>query len=64
MIGGGLAIGPALAGLLIEGTGGFTVMLVVSLCILAVASVASAVVFRTSAAVAQGAEEAPEPAAI
>lgn len=58
MIGGGLAIGPLLAGLLIDATGGFSVMLVVSLLVLALAVVCSAVVMRTQGAAVQAAHEA------
>lgn len=48
VIGGGLAIGPMLAGNLIQATGGFTTMLSVALAILAVAVVSSVAVFRAS----------------
>lgn len=56
-IGGGLAIGPLLAGSIIQSAGGFTVMLSVALGILAVAVLASVVVFRASDARATALEE-------
>lgn len=48
VIGGGLAIGPLLAGSLIQATGGFATMLGVALVILGVAVISSVVVFRAS----------------
>jgi predicted MFS family arabinose efflux permease len=64
MIGGGLAIGPALAGLIIEGTGGFAIMLVVSLCILGAAVLASTVVLRSAGAVTETADASAAPAKV
>ncbi|MGO1543533.1 MAG: MFS transporter [Gulosibacter sp.] len=44
MIGGGLAVGPLVAGQLIEATGGFNMMLTVAIIVLAIAAAASALV--------------------
>jgi len=57
VIGGGLAIGPLLAGSLIQATGGFATMLGVALVILGVAVISSVVVFRASDARAAALEE-------
>ncbi|WP_418907709.1 MFS transporter [Glutamicibacter endophyticus] len=57
VIGGGLAIGPMLAGTILQTTGSFTVMLTVALSILAVAVLASLVVFRAANVSAGEAEQ-------
>lgn len=56
-IGGGLAIGPLLAGSLIQASSGFATMLGVALAILGVAVISSVAVFRASDARASAPEE-------
>ncbi|WP_394159834.1 MFS transporter [Galactobacter valiniphilus] len=57
MIGSGLAAGPILAGAIIDATGGFSTMLIVSIAILAVSVSCSVVVMRAPAAAAAPAAE-------
>ncbi|KAB1643414.1 MFS transporter [Gulosibacter chungangensis] len=63
MIGGGLAVGPFVAGQIIEATGGFGTMLTTAIIVLGIAAIASAVVMSRAAKPSTAAVTDPDPTA-